>query len=100
MKINAEAWHYFRICVWGAPAMLCLYSLTGWYIGMQNTRLPMFISIMQNVVNIAASCTFVYAFGMKVAGHSAGHTHGAIRRSARQLQYSGAPPTASAYCAM
>lgn len=28
-EINAEAWHYFRICVWGAPAMLCLYSLTG-----------------------------------------------------------------------
>ena len=71
-EINAEAWHYFRICVWGAPAMLCLYSLTGWYIGMQNTRLPMFISIMQNVVNIAASCTFVYAFGMKVEGIALG----------------------------
>ncbi len=71
-EINAEAWHYFRICVWGAPAMLCLYSLTGWYIGMQNTRLPMFISIMQNVVNIVASCTFVYAFGMKVEGIALG----------------------------
>jgi MATE family multidrug resistance protein len=70
--INTEAWHYFRICVWGAPAMLCLYSLTGWYIGMQNTRLPMFISIMQNVVNIVASCTFVYAFGMKVEGIALG----------------------------
>ena len=71
-EINAEAWHYFRICVWGAPAMLCLYSLTGWYIGMQNTRLPMFISIMQNVVNLGASCTFVYAFGMKVEGIALG----------------------------
>ena len=71
-EINTEAWHYFRICVWGAPAMLCLYSLTGWYIGMQNTRLPMFISIMQNVVNIVASCTFVYAFGMKVEGIALG----------------------------
>lgn len=71
-EINAEAWHYFRICVCGAPAMLCLYSLTGWYIGMQNTRLPMFISIMQNVVNIVASCTFVYAFGMKVEGIALG----------------------------
>lgn len=70
--INTEAWHYFRICVWGAPAMLCLYSLTGWYIGMQNTRLPMFISIMQNVVNIVASCTFVYGFGMKVEGIALG----------------------------
>lgn len=71
-EINTEAWHYFRICVWGAPAMLCLYSLTGWYIGMQNTRLPMFISIMQNVVNIVASCTFVYGFGMKVEGIALG----------------------------
>ena len=71
-EINTEAWHYFRICVWGAPAMLCLYSLTGRYIGMQNTRLPMFISIMQNVVNIVASCTFVYGFGMKVEGIALG----------------------------
>ena len=70
--INTEAWHYFRICIWGAPAMLCLYSLTGWYIGMQNTRLPMLISIIQNVVNIAASCTFVYAFDMKVEGIALG----------------------------
>lgn len=70
--INTEAWHYFRICIWGAPAMLCLYSLTGWYIGMQNTRLPMLISIMQNVVNIAASCTFVYVFDMKVEGIAMG----------------------------
>lgn len=70
--IRMAAWTYFRICVWGAPAMLCLYSLTGWYIGMQNTRLPMFISIMQNVVNIAASLVFVYCMGMKVEGVALG----------------------------
>lgn len=70
--ISSEAWVYFRICVWGAPAMLCLYGLMGWYIGMQNTRLPMFISILQNVVNIAASFTFVYVMGMKVEGVALG----------------------------
>lgn len=70
--IKVEAWKYFHICVWGAPAMLCLYSLTGWYIGMQNTRLPMLISIMQNVVNIAASLTFVYGMRMKVDGVALG----------------------------
>ena len=70
--ISSEAWVYFRICVWGAPAMLCLYGLTGWYIGMQNTRLPMFISILQNVVNIVASFTFVYVMGMKVEGVALG----------------------------
>lgn len=70
--ISSEAWIYFCICVWGAPAMLCLYGLTGWYIGMQNTRLPMFISILQNVVNIVASFTFVYVMGMKVEGVALG----------------------------
>ena len=72
VDISSEAWVYFRICVWGVPAMLCLYGLTGWYIGMQNTRLPMFISILQNIVNIVASFTFVYVMGMKVEGVALG----------------------------
>lgn len=63
---------YFYIVVWGAPAVLGLHSLSGWFVGMQNTRLPMFISIMQNVVNIVASLTFVYALGMKVEGVALG----------------------------
>jgi len=63
---------YFYICVWGSPAMLCLYGLTGWFIGMQNTRVPMFVSIMQNVVNIVASLCFVFLFGMKVEGVALG----------------------------
>lgn len=63
---------YFYIVVWGAPAMLGLYSLSGWYIGMQNTRIPMFISIMQNVVNILASLTLVYGFDMKIEGVALG----------------------------
>lgn len=71
-EIRSAAAAYFKICVWGAPAMLCLYSLTGWYIGMQNTRLPMLISIMQNVVNIIASLSFVYGMGMKIEGVALG----------------------------
>jgi len=63
---------YFNIVIWGAPAVLGLYSLSGWYIGMQNTRFPMFISIMQNVVNILASLTLVYGFGMKIEGVALG----------------------------
>ncbi len=70
--IRSAAHTYFSVCVWGAPAMLCLYSLTGWYIGMQNTRLPMFISIFQNVVNIVASLTFVYGMDMKIEGVALG----------------------------
>ena len=59
---------YFGIVIWGAPASLGLFSLMGWYIGMQNTRIPMFVSIMQNVVNIVASLLLVYGLGMKIEG--------------------------------
>ena len=63
---------YFHICIWGAPAMLGLYGLTGWFLGMQNSRIPMLVAITQNVVNIAASLSFVYFGDMKVEGVALG----------------------------
>ncbi len=67
-EVEQLATLYFRICIWGAPAMLGLYGFAGWFIGMQNSRFPMYIAITQNIVNIAASLCFVYLFHMKVAG--------------------------------
>ena len=52
--------------------MLGLYSLTGWFIGMQNTRVPMAIAIGQNVVNILTSLTLVIVFGMGIEGVALG----------------------------
>ena len=63
---------YFRICIWGAPAVLGLYSFAGWFVGMQNSRFPMYIAITQNIVNILASLCFVFLFGMKVEGVALG----------------------------
>ncbi len=59
---------YFHILIWGAPAMLVQFSLTGWFIGMQNSRLPMVVAVAQNVVNIVASLCLVMLLGMKVEG--------------------------------
>ena len=63
---------YFRICVWGAPAMLGLYSLTGWFIGLQNARYPLYVALFQNVINIASSLIFVFSFHLDVAGVALG----------------------------
>lgn len=63
---------YFRICVAGIPASLLLFVLNGWYIGMQNTRIPMTIAISQNILNILASIFFVYGIGMKLEGIALG----------------------------
>ena len=63
---------YFDIVIWGAPAMLGLYSLNGWFVGMQTTKIPMTVAIFQNVVNVAASLGFVYGMGMKIEGVAMG----------------------------
>ena len=63
---------YCQVCIWGAPAVLGLYGFTGWYIGMQNTRVPMVVSLTQNVVNIIASLLLVFCGGMTVEGVALG----------------------------
>lgn len=70
--VQANAELYFRICIWGAPAVLGLYSFNGWFIGMQNSRIPMMIAITQNIVNILASLCFVFGLNMKIEGVALG----------------------------
>ena len=63
---------YFRIVVWGAPAVLGMYAFQGWFIGMQNARIPMVIAILNNVLNIVLSTLFVFGFGMNINGIALG----------------------------
>ena len=71
-EIRAFASVYFHVCVFGLPAALVMYGLTGWFIGMQDTRTPMTVSIFQNIVNIMTSLLLVYVFVMKVEGVALG----------------------------
>lgn len=63
---------YFRVCVWGAPAVLMMYGFKGWFIGMQNSRYPMYIAIAVNLINICCSLCFVFLLEMKVEGVALG----------------------------
>ena len=63
---------YFSIAIFGAPVALGMYSLNGWLLGMQNTRSPMLVALLTNVVNIAISATLVFGFGMKIEGVATG----------------------------
>lgn len=71
-EVEKYAVAYFRVCIWGAPAVLTMYGFKGWFIGMQNSRFPMFIAIAVNVINILGSLCFVYVLGMKVEGVALG----------------------------
>jgi len=71
-EVARSAARYFGVCIWGAPAVLAGYCLTGWFIGMQDTRTPMRMAILQNLLNILCTTLFVFAFGMGVEGVALG----------------------------
>lgn len=63
---------YFYIRIWAAPCALMLYAFKGWFIGMQNSKIPMFLAIMINVLNIGFSLIFVYVLKMDFKGIAMG----------------------------
>jgi MATE family multidrug resistance protein len=69
--IAAYANEYFFIRIWSAPATLANYALIGWFIGLQNARVPLYIVLVINVTNIVLDLVFVLVFGMKVDGVAA-----------------------------
>jgi len=71
-EVKELARTYYRICIWGAPAMLCLYGFTGWFLGMQNAKAPLVVAVTQNVVNIVGSLFFVFVCRLKIEGVALG----------------------------
>ena len=59
---------YFHIRIWSAPGTLANYALLGWFIGLQNARIPLLIFLTINLTNIFLDLVFVVVLGMKVAG--------------------------------
>ena len=54
-EVASVAREYFFVRIWAAPATLSLFTFKGWFIGMQDTKSPMAVDILINVVNMAAS---------------------------------------------
>ncbi|MFW5886928.1 MAG: MATE family efflux transporter, partial [Bacteroidota bacterium] len=71
---------YFRIRIWAAPATLGQFALLGFFLGMQNARLPMMVLVSSNLINII----FNYIFVMKMEMGSNGVALGTVI-----AQYSG-----------
>ena len=63
---------YFRILIFGAPAVLGTYALSGWFLGMQNSRMLLVTSIAINLTNIGLSLLLVYGAGWRIEGVATG----------------------------
>lgn len=63
---------YFDILIWGAPAVMLTYALSGWFLGMQDSKAQMWMAIITNVMNIILSPVLVFVFGLGIAGVATG----------------------------
>lgn len=67
-EVTEVARKYFFVRVWAAPATLSLMALKGWFIGMQDTKSPMAVDILVNVVNMVASYVLAVYTPLGVVG--------------------------------
>jgi MATE family multidrug resistance protein len=66
--VQSFALEYFSIRIWTAPGTLVNYVLIGWFLGLQNARVPLLIFLTINLTNIILDLVFVLGLGMKVDG--------------------------------
>ena len=70
-EVEALARSYLAIRIWGAPATIALYALTGWLIAMERTRGVLVLQLAMNGLNVVLSVTFVLELGWGVPGVAA-----------------------------
>ena len=71
-QVEYLAREYFHIRILAAPATIGLYALTGWFLGMQNARIPMLITLLVNLINIGFSFMLIRVFNMGADGVALG----------------------------
>lgn len=71
-RVESLAIEYFRIRIWAAPAVLGQFALLGFFLGMQNARLPMIVLVLTNAINLAFNYYFVMVLDLGSSGVAAG----------------------------
>ena len=59
---------YLAIRIWGAPAAISLYAVTGWLIALERTRSVLVLQVWMNGLNIGLDFWFVLGLGWGVEG--------------------------------
>jgi MATE family multidrug resistance protein len=65
---EAVAADYFRIRIWAAPAALSLMAIQGWFLGMQNARFPLYITMLVNGLNVGLNIWLALGLDMRAEG--------------------------------
>ncbi|SLN55988.1 DNA-damage-inducible protein F [Falsiruegeria litorea R37] len=67
-EVERLALDYLSIRIWGAPATIALYAITGWLIAVERTRGIFVLQLWMNGLNIVLDLWFVLGLGWGVEG--------------------------------
>jgi multidrug resistance protein, MATE family len=67
-QVEGLARSYLSIRIWGAPATISLYAVTGWLIARERTRGVLVLQLWMNGLNILLDLWFVLGLGWGVPG--------------------------------
>ncbi|WP_050603306.1 MATE family efflux transporter [Ruegeria sp. 6PALISEP08] len=67
-EVEALTRSYLEIRIWGAPATIALFAVTGWLIAVERTRGVFILQIWMNGLNIVLDLWFVLGLGWGVEG--------------------------------
>ena len=67
-EVEALTRDYLEIRIWGAPATIALYAVTGWLIAVERTRGVFVLQVWMNGLNILLDLWFVLGLGWGVEG--------------------------------
>ena len=67
-RVEELARSYLVIRVWGAPATIAIYAVTGWLIAQERTRGVLVLQLWMNGLNIVLDLWFVLGLGWGVEG--------------------------------
>ena len=59
---------YFNARIWGAPATLCNFALIGWFLGREQSRQVLAMTVVANIANIVLNYIFIMQMGLAAFG--------------------------------
>jgi MATE family multidrug resistance protein len=70
-EVEAAGQAYYNALIWGAPATLLNYMLTGWYLGQAQSHKVLLLSAVVNFTNVGLNYLFIVRWGWESTGAGA-----------------------------
>jgi putative MATE family efflux protein len=71
-EVEGYAADYLRVAVLGLTPLLLMLAATGVLRGLQDTRTPLVVAVVGNLLNVVLNVTLVYGVGLGIAGAALG----------------------------